>query len=352
MGFGNFLKQRGHWKTNPLKDIPIPRAKAKDRGPGPRAFTTDEVRRLIARAQAMEAATKTAGKYGANRSTLYLFLAHTGLRYGEACRLRWKNIDLEAGTLQVREDKAGRGDWIPLHPEVVEALRSLRREGKGPSGARRNREHGDVFWAVSKNTLVGDMDAANVPRSVDGKSGQWHCFRKLSVTERLRAGAKPTDVQRLARHKNLELTLGTYNQLEVEELRAAVEAIPTLLAGKSENGLLSGRGKSDSLPPASHAEHLTQSQHDAPRPGPAVRDSLSNLRDGGRPVVMGTPAANELRNTDTNGAVGNRTPVSVSPTVELLEHVVGILSVTLRLIRGPDRGLSNEHEHEQRNAQD
>jgi len=69
---------------------------------------------------------------------LTLFLATTGMRWGEATALRWSDIDLDAGTVHIRrahnkgrigppKTQASRR-LLPLSEELVEVLREQRRE--------------------------------------------------------------------------------------------------------------------------------------------------------------------------------------------------------------------------------
>lgn len=80
----------------------------------PFVLTAAQVRRLLG----------LIGGLGGYRSTLYralfLLLYCTGLRFGEALRLRVRDIDLRAGVVFVADSK-GRSRWVPFHP-------SLRRE--------------------------------------------------------------------------------------------------------------------------------------------------------------------------------------------------------------------------------
>ena len=70
--------------------------------------------------------------------SLYLLAVHTGLRQGELLGLKWGDIDLEAGTLQVRRTlmtakgglvlsspkTKGSRRTVKLSPTALEALRS------------------------------------------------------------------------------------------------------------------------------------------------------------------------------------------------------------------------------------
>lgn len=329
--FGEWLVERGHWRDNDVRRIKLPRCKASDRGPGARAFSVAEVKALIRVAAEQERTCGRAGKYGPNRSTLYLFLAHTGLRYSEAMRLRWENVDVAARRIRVREDKAGRGDTIPIHDEAVEALLELRRvtgAGEGP-----------IFRKVSHHTLEADMERAGVERRVGGQGGLWHSFRKMSVTERLRRGADPEFVRRLARHQKIDLTLGTYNQRQEQELRDAVEKIPRLGA---ENVLKPG-GIADSVIPSRHAQQPPQQPDDAPRPVPveAWRDNsapagqAAQSGHGERSPAGLTAAIQEWSRGESNPRLQS------DHTAEMLEQVAQLLMTSAKAVRGlrsPEHG--------------
>lgn len=155
--FGDWLVTRNLLDINPLASIRMPRVKKCERGPGARAFTVDEVRRLILAAEHMEATRGQAGKFGPNRSVLYCFFALTGLRYSEAMRLTWADLDEPGRALTITRDKAGRGDVVPVHLEAMEAMRQLRAFTKGGRGDR-------IFRMVSHHTLTADMKRAGVPR--------------------------------------------------------------------------------------------------------------------------------------------------------------------------------------------
>jgi integrase len=51
-------------------------------------------------------------------------LAVTGMRQGEACRLRRDDVDLEAGTLVIADSKFGKSRLVFVHPTAITALRA------------------------------------------------------------------------------------------------------------------------------------------------------------------------------------------------------------------------------------
>lgn len=84
----------------------------------PYIFSHDEVHRLLA------AATSHRGhSIGAPMlRALILVLYCTGLRLGEAVRLRMDDVDLRRGTLMIRHSK-GRSRIVPIRPDLVAELR-------------------------------------------------------------------------------------------------------------------------------------------------------------------------------------------------------------------------------------
>ena len=64
---------------------------------------------------------------------------------------------------------------------------------------------------------------------VDGKVLDFHGQRMTYIRGLARAGVSPTKPQKLARHSDVNLTLGTYTRLEMTELADAVGKLPKLV---------------------------------------------------------------------------------------------------------------------------
>jgi type 1 fimbriae regulatory protein FimB/type 1 fimbriae regulatory protein FimE len=86
-------------------------------------LTEAEVERLI------EAARKR-GRNGTRDGAAILLPYRHGLRAAELCQLRWSQIDLRQGRLQVNRAKGGCASVHPLHGPELRALRPL--QGGGP----------------------------------------------------------------------------------------------------------------------------------------------------------------------------------------------------------------------------
>ena len=95
---------------------------------------------------------------------LFGLLAVTGLRISEALALRCEDVDLEMGSLTVRDTKFGKSRWVPLHPSTRRVLSDYARRRDGHLGTPRSpyflvAERGGrllpqyvyrVFWRLSR----------------------------------------------------------------------------------------------------------------------------------------------------------------------------------------------------------
>jgi integrase/recombinase XerD len=90
--------------------------------------------------------------------TLIGLLAVTGMRQGEACRLERDDVDLEAGTLVIRDSKFGKSRQVFLHPTAVAALRAYER-------ARDRMFPGPAAGTFLVNSRGRPLDGPNLPKT-------------------------------------------------------------------------------------------------------------------------------------------------------------------------------------------
>ena len=297
--FGEWLEGDGHIERNPWQGIVVARG---FRSPGWAPFTAAEVTRLIEAAEAREGTAHRGTNTGPLCSTWYALLTLTGLRYSECRGLMWKHVDLEARTLTVRNDKARRGDILPLSTEAVAALRLWRaywlaREWSRGDAPKR-KKLGFIFpQAPSHHSLEADMRAAGLVKNTEN-TGQWHRFRKAAIAERAAAGASVRDLYHFARHSDPKTTLEIYDRATVSQLRGVAELMPTL------NGFLE---KSVDMGPdpvetdgvkANKGSLMPNSEQPTPAPATASRGLDNRAICAGVGVGRSRPAR-------TNGAGGN-----------------------------------------------
>src|SRR5215203_1347416 len=156
---------------------------------------------------------------------LYVVAVTTGLRRGELQGLKWEDLDLEAGTLQVRRTlskpkggwifeapKSGKGRSIRLTRKAISALREHRKRQLEERMQKAGlwREHGLVFPSGIGTPLLGGnlnrafkatLQRAGLP------SIRFHDLRHTCATLLLRQGVNPMYVQELLGHSDISITL-------------------------------------------------------------------------------------------------------------------------------------------------
>ena len=90
--------------------------------------------------------------------TLIGLLAVTGIRQGEACRLKRDDVDLDAGTLVIAESKFGKSRQVFLHPTAITALRAYEK-------ARDEAFPEPEAAAFLVNSLGRPLDGHNLPHT-------------------------------------------------------------------------------------------------------------------------------------------------------------------------------------------
>jgi len=88
--------------------------------PTPYIYTPDEIARILEAAGQLRRCVITPLRAELYQ-TLFGLIAATGLRIGEALRLRFDDL-LPGGILRIRKTKFGKSRLVPLHPTVVAAL--------------------------------------------------------------------------------------------------------------------------------------------------------------------------------------------------------------------------------------
>jgi integrase len=210
-----------------LVQIPSPRYKV---GKG---LQIAEVAKLLA-------AAKGSGRLYA----LYVVAATLGLRRGELLGLRWADVDLDRATLRVEqtvqrvggrllvgETKSEASDGtIPL-PKVTRLALIQHRERQ-----RGDRETAGEIWQehdlVFPTSVGTPMEPRSLNRHFDGvrtraslPGVRLHDFRHTVVSLLLELGTPPHVVQAIARHADLDVTLGIYAHTNLDAMREALDKI-------------------------------------------------------------------------------------------------------------------------------
>jgi integrase len=169
---------------------------------------------------------------GERLEPLYVLAVTAGLRAGELLGLKWEDLDLEAGMLQVRRSlsearsgrifeapKSGKGRSIRLTRRAVNALRAHRKRQleERMKLAGLWQDHGLVFPSQVGTPLSGRNLIRSFKRHLERgglpQSFRFHDLRHTCATLLLRQGVNPKFVQELLGHSDVSLTLNVYSHV-------------------------------------------------------------------------------------------------------------------------------------------
>ncbi|MHB1767481.1 MAG: tyrosine-type recombinase/integrase, partial [Phycisphaerae bacterium] len=215
--FVGWLVKAGRVGVDPLGSIE--RVDMSRREQYRRAFTPDELRRLLA----------VAG----DRAVAYLVAALTGLRRKELGALRWDDVILGVGSayIVVRASiaKNARRARIDLHPDVAATLTAWRSRSTGPL----------VFGAAGLPdvaTLKADLAAAGIAfKDESGRRLDFHSFRGTFATMLAAVLAPVPLTQQLMRHSDYKMTLGYYIDGGQFSAAAVLQCLPRFSVGIAPN---------------------------------------------------------------------------------------------------------------------
>ena len=222
---------------NPSDAVKAPSVKSRSER---RALTATEITALI------DAAT------GTRYDTPIRFTLATGLREGELLGLKWEDIDLDTGSIEVRRTASYVGGTtvfgspktersrrtIELSAATVQLLRAHRaaqvehRLRIGPVW----REHGLVFpsligtpWLA--RTFLRDYRVLLTKTTINNvDSVNWHGLRHSAATQWIAHGVDIFSVSRRLGHASASFTMDVYGHLLKGQQRHAAEALDYLLA--------------------------------------------------------------------------------------------------------------------------
>ena len=186
---------------------------------------------------------------GDRLEVLYLLAIHTGLRQGELLGLKWADVDLDRGTLQVQRTlsaakdgptfttpKTNKGRSVRLTMQAIQALRDHRKrqveERLKYDGLWQ--DHGLVF-----TTLVGTpLNRHNVfSRSFKPllrRAGlpdiPFHALRHSFATLMLVGGEHPKVVQEMMGHSGIRVTMDFYSHVLPDMQKGAVDRLGVMLS--------------------------------------------------------------------------------------------------------------------------
>jgi integrase len=182
---------------------------------------------------------------------VYVVALTTGMRQGEILGLRWRNVDLQAGTLHVDyglqrvgkvytlvepKSETSRRE-VPLSAITVAALRAHKakqQETAQQPGAIRNLEWYDLVFRTAKGTPLNGSWVYNRFKAAAKAAGlpiiRFHDQRHSFVSLMGEADVDVAVVSRMVGHSSVTLTLNTYRHVFEKAKREAANAMDAALS--------------------------------------------------------------------------------------------------------------------------
>jgi integrase len=181
---------------------------------------------------------------------LFAAALYTGMRQGELLGLRWPDVDLDAGTVRVRQAvQKVDGQWqfvepksvngrrtIPLAPPVVDVLRRQKER------VRAMRRDADTAWQefglVFPSALGTPLDSSNVTHHLQHQLEAaglprvtFHALRHTCGSLLHQEGVPARTIMEILGHSQITLTLGTYCHTTNAMFDEAAGALARALGG-------------------------------------------------------------------------------------------------------------------------
>jgi len=173
-----------------------------------------------------------------------IFAAASGVRASEFYAIRWKHLDLKAGsvTIETRVDSKRNEDTtkseaglreVPLGAAVVAELKKWKLKTAFakdsdlvfPNTVGNHENHRNM----RKRIFMPTLDRAAAEMAKGGKKFKrfgWHAFRHFAISTWIEAGLSPKTVQTFAGHSSLAVTMDRYGHLfPSDDHKKAMDAI-------------------------------------------------------------------------------------------------------------------------------
>ena len=207
--FLKWAERLGFIARNPLAKVGAWRVQGRQ-ARARRSYTAEEIQRLLA----------VAGR----RFPIYLLAVLTGIRRGEIKKLRWADLVLDGDnpriTVSAMISKNHYEDALPLHPDLVAALREIK-----PASCKLDQLIFKGMFPGYKQ-FYADLLAAGIDWKDKGDGRlDFHSFRVTFCTQ-LAAGT-PSERVRMAlmRHRDPSQTAKTYTDARMLPLKEAIQKL-------------------------------------------------------------------------------------------------------------------------------
>jgi integrase len=224
----------GHLTRNPADRAEPPRP----RTPEMKVWDPSQLRRFLDHVES--------DRFG----PVWLLMATTGMRRGEALGLRWSDVDFDAGRVSiVQTHVVVDNDVVVSEPKTAKGRRSIALDGATAAALRRLRRRqleerlqAGELWVDTGLVVVGGDGLAVRPntfsrtftrqaRAAGLPAIRLHDLRHSYATAALSAGIPAKVVSERLGHANISITLDTYSHVLPNMQEQAAEQVAQLILG-------------------------------------------------------------------------------------------------------------------------
>ena len=184
------------------------------------------------------------------RASVYVVAVYTGLRRQELKLLEWRDVHFSSPApfvrLRAETTKSSKAADIPLHPDVLAALKAVLPASANPKAK--------VFPSMVPKIprFNRDLEAANISLvGEDGRKVHFHSLRHTFCTLLQVHGASLREAQALMRHSEPRLTQIQYTDASQLPLAPAIGRLPTILGDSRIDSLNTSQTPVQSCPEVS-----------------------------------------------------------------------------------------------------
>jgi integrase/recombinase XerD len=209
-GFFKWLTRQNHLLYNPASDLELPRL---EKRLPKHVLTASEAEQVVNQADVGE-------PFGMRDRAILETLYSTGMRRMEVVHLRLFDLDVERGTVMVRQGKGKKDRMIPIGERAIAWIEKYVTEVRPQLVVEP--DDGTLFLTAegtcfSPNRLT-QLVRTYVDRAALGKRGACHLFRHTMATLMLEHGADIRFIQQMLGHAELSTTQ-IYTQVSIRKLK-------------------------------------------------------------------------------------------------------------------------------------
>ena len=205
-----WLSKHNYILFNPAADIELPKLEKRL----PKAILTASEAEIVINTPDINTAIGLR-----NRAILEVFYS-TGIRRTELINLKIQDLDVDRGTIMIRQGKGKTDRMIPIGERALLWIEKYFEEAR--PNLVTNSDEGIVFLSLTGQTISGDGLTALVTKIIQksdvNKQGSCHLFRHTMATLMLEHGANIRYIQAMLGHIKLETTQ-IYTQVCIKKLK-------------------------------------------------------------------------------------------------------------------------------------